>query len=427
MSLSPRESDQQETSVEEPTAWNKQEDSPHQIFRASQRRYKSKPFEWDTFLEESDQASYKPFRVASLGGNIVASKFNKCISKLLRTIWIETPKSEWIKLLAAPLTIPIILAIATSIITERLQRENTQNATLEKYFDHLERLILEENLLADLPNPEATIMARARTITALHQLDTERQIQVISFLNASGMIKVGSIQIVDFSLVNLSEVDLSEINLNNSNLSGINLKKSNLRNANLRGSNLSEANLSHANLEGANFRNTNLYRIDLSNTDLSSAYFYDEDADGVNLSNADLRGSDLRGVNFFGADLSGAQLQNSQIRDADLRHANLHGANFNGVNFSSAKFSDIETDFHFPIQVQYIGTNFNYADLSQADFRKTDLSDANFLNTNLDGTIFYDADLSNAQYLNEGQLLRSKLCRTKLPSDFNINPDKNCK
>jgi uncharacterized protein YjbI with pentapeptide repeats len=427
MSLSPRESDQQENPVEEPTAWNKQADSPHKIFRAFQRRYKSEQVEWDTFLKESDKTSCKPFRVASLRGNIAASKFKKCVSKLLRMLWIETPKSEWIKLLAAPLTIPIALAIATSIITERLQRENTQNAALEKYFDYLEKLILEENLLADSPNPEATIMARARTITALHQLDSERQNQVINFLNASGMIKVGSTQIVDFSLVNLSETDLSEINLSHSDLSGINLKKSNLRNANLRGSNLSEANLSYANLEGANLRNTNLYSIDLSNTDLSSVYFYDEDGDGVNLSNADLRESDLRGVDFFGADLSGAQLQNSQIRDADLRHANLHGANFNGVNFSRAKFSNIETDFQLPIQVPYVGTNFNYADLSQADFRKTDLGDANFLDANLDGTIFYEADLSNAQYLSESQLLRSKLCRTKLPSDFNINPDKNCK
>src|SRR5690348_14970458 len=66
------------------------------------------------------------------------------------------------------------------------------------------------------------------------------------------------------------------------------------------------------------------------------------------------RGCDLQGANFKKADLAGVDLTGANLTDATFHRANLRGAILTGVTA--------------------IGTNFNLADLTQAQMDKGDFT-----------------------------------------------------
>jgi uncharacterized protein YjbI with pentapeptide repeats len=193
----------------------------------------------------------------------------------------------------------------------------------------------------DSAGADLRVLARARTITVLSQLeDGFLKGSVLQFLYEANLITwgsmsrndepavlsrgpaIGSTGVVDLSGANLGRVELRIANLYRAALGsrqeapGVYLWYANLKGADLRTSLLYKANLSHANLKGANLPYSDLTEVTAIGTNFSRA-----DLIGTNLSKADLRQADLSHANLFGANFSKADL-----RQADLSHACLENA-----------------------------------------------------------------------------------------------------
>jgi uncharacterized protein YjbI with pentapeptide repeats len=154
--------------------------------------------------------------------------------------------------------------------------------------------------------------------------------------------------------------------------------------------------------------NSSLDSINLSGISPSGGY-----TEGIDLQNVKFDGSTLRNVsnsklnNSFlnGSNLSGSDLSSTDLRDSALSaifaNANLNHANLKNSNLAMAKFN---------------GANLYYANLSD---------------TNLYGTTFDRADLSyanfsNAKDLTVEQIKLARLCETQLPSEIDVDPDRDC-
>jgi uncharacterized protein YjbI with pentapeptide repeats len=216
---------------------------------------------------------------------------------------------DWLELFAK-FAIPLMVALATigfGLLQLHLANaqhqlgasalDQQQTATLQKYIDNIQDLLLNHNLLKYDPNSgpsdpyyDIATLARARTLTALQGLDPHRKAIVLQFLyeaNLIGGFTIGCLQCEQISpIISLGGADLSGAYLDGTNLSG-----SNLSGANLGGVDLSGANLSGTYLDGANLSDANL-----SGTYLNCAYFICDD----------LAYASLRGVNLSGAYLDGA-------------------------------------------------------------------------------------------------------------------------
>ena len=104
------------------------------------------------------------------------------------------------------LIIPIMLAISgfwlnqiqknrelrNTIQQAELEREiayyNQQETTLQSYLDRMSELLLKENLRTSNPNDEVRNIARVRTLTALCQLEANRNSYIFEFLRESKLI-----------------------------------------------------------------------------------------------------------------------------------------------------------------------------------------------------------------------------------------------
>lgn len=237
-----------------------------------------------------------------------------------KTFW------DWIALLLLPITLLIIglwfgtILKATELkkaaeerksdreIADKLRDsereiavEKQQQDALEKYFDRMMVLLLEGDLSQEA-RPNVQRLARTLTLNILRQLGSDRNRQVMQFLQESDMLGV----------VNLRNGDLFEANLSGANLVGIDLS----------GSDLSEANLVDANLCGANLRGAGLI--------------------GTYLIVADLSGANLRGANLSSANLNDAILVGADLRDADLTKADLRGADLSGADLRGANMTETE-------------------------------------------------------------------------------------
>lgn len=216
-----------------------------------------------------------------------------------KTFW------NWLELLIVPLFLAggaVFLERQTEIRQEQIATNRYQQEALAKYLDQMTALLLDENLRKSSSDSEARSIARARTITALQELDGDRKGLLIRFLHESNLISASQ-TIVSLYDANLSDADLRIANLSSADLSG----------ADLSGADLSGADLSGANLSGAILYGGDLNIAILNNADLSGAGL-----DGAKLNYADLRGADLRGVILHGAILYGAKLDDTNLSDAVL-------------------------------------------------------------------------------------------------------------
>jgi hypothetical protein len=119
---------------------------------------------------------------------------------------------------------------------------------------------------------------------------------------------------------------------------------------------------------------------------------------------ADLHGLDLAKVDFRSADLSNANLFYAILRDALLNEAVLHEANIEGTILVRAKLSGAILRLGRLKATNFTGEDLSGADLSDASLVMTNLYNANLENSNLErtylvGIIFGDANLSNAEGL----------------------------
>jgi uncharacterized protein YjbI with pentapeptide repeats len=245
--------------------------------------------------------------------------------------WTEFgEKSGWKYLqLLGTLSIPLVIALGTLWFTTQqneqqrdieerraqaereLEKQRTQDALLQAYLDQMSTLLLEKNLREAERDSEVNSLARARTLTALERLDSERKGALMQFLSEAGLINdlvetvpKGGVPPMSLSDANLREADLADnVSLNRAFLSG-----ANLRGANLRGGILEQSTLSYADLRDAN---------------LTEAHAQFVDWYGANMEGADLGGADLSGAYKHNSDGSRRMVTNEELEE---QAASLAGA-----------------------------------------------------------------------------------------------------
>ena len=166
------------------------------------------------------------------------------------------------------------------------------------------------------PHDNLSVVARARTITALTRLDQRRKVNVLMFLYESGLIAK------DRPVLDLREADLSRISLFRDTLSKANLSGANLSGAFPWESNLTEADLSGANLSKANLGEANLIKAELYGTypvrgvgPLYFAKLYEADLKRANLTEVAVTQKQLEDCNS----LEGAAMPNGQKYETWLK------------------------------------------------------------------------------------------------------------
>jgi uncharacterized protein YjbI with pentapeptide repeats len=376
-----------------------------------------KPGDQDSDWEEARQIISNPIKTALFASNRLLIKLRKPTAKVRKFIARDTPewlifslpKLEWMKLLAVPLAI----TLAGSVISRQVQREANQNSALKSYFDQLEKLTFDRELLTNSPKSGAIPLARGRTVAALRELDYERRKQLIAFLQASELTKVkedGKEPVISFRRQDLSRLDLHSINLNQTDFQEADLNEANLRRANLSNAKLKGANLAAAKLEEANLAAAELEKVNLNNANLEGANLSSVILKKTTLSNSNLKNSFLSEANLEGAILIKANLDSGDLTNANLKNSNLSKANLKAANLDD---SDLEG-------VDLIGTNLEKASLNYANLEGANLTGANLS----------EANLSEAKGLTKEQLelkeMSPYLCQTQLPEEIRIDPNRDC-
>jgi uncharacterized protein YjbI with pentapeptide repeats len=153
-----------------------------------------------------------------------------------------------------------------------IENQRARDEALEAYLDQMSQLLLDKDkpLRQSQEGDDVRNLARARTLTVLPRLDSERKGSVVRFLYESGLITKDR-RVLDLSKADLSEADLWRASLTGANLTGAYLTQAYLNNADLTSANLSGAALYGANLSRANLSNANLSSAWLSHANLSGA------------------------------------------------------------------------------------------------------------------------------------------------------------
>ena len=282
---------------------------------------------------------------------------------------------DWLSLLVVPALITTIAGTFTLITVsqqnkisaqqneifkqrDEAEKERNQQALLIEYLDEISSLVEQQllNLNNDDNSETQRIIARARTLTVLRALDSDRKGELIQFLSAAQLIER------DKPIIDLRRADLSGVDLREADLSGANLSRANLTRASLRSVNLSEADLGGTNLRGAY----------LSRAYLSGANFSEADLGGTNLRGAYLSRANFSKASLIRTDLSEAYLSGANFSEASLIRTDLSEADLSGANFSEASLRN--------------------TDLRNTDLYKTNLSEAYLDRVYLDGAYGYEPD-----------------------------------
>ncbi|MDY7227176.1 DUF2169 domain-containing protein [Hyalangium rubrum] len=237
----------------------------------------------------------------------------------------------------------------------------------------------------------------------------------------------------DLTGADLSGMELPGVNFQGALMERVNLKGANLSGANLEGAVLARAELSGARLTGANLKGANLGRAQLLGTRFDGG----AELSGANLSEADLSGAKLRGAKLTGADLSGARMKGADFREVsaagitfmrtDLSQAAFTGAQLAGCIFlectvTGADFSGATLTSGMFLTAKGDGANFRQAKLgnlrlvqgcsfAKSDFQEAELSEANLRGTRLEESNFSGATLDRAD-LSECELRGARFYRS---------------
>jgi uncharacterized protein YjbI with pentapeptide repeats len=185
--------------------------------------------------------------------------------------------------------------------TRELEAQRAHEAALQRYFEHVGNLLVEQPLRDATLGDTLSTVARAQTLAVLEGLDPDRKRILLQFLYESHLIDAGE------AVVSLAGANLGETNL----------ERAILRGANLTGANLTGANLVWAELTSANLRGAYLGGAKLGGAYLGRAYLGGAVLVGANLERAILEGANLERANLTGANLLWAEsLTQEQIYGA---------------------------------------------------------------------------------------------------------------
>src|SRR5829696_5793639 len=202
----------------------------------------------------------------------------------------DNKQRDWLQILVAPLLIGLIgTALAAwftwqqnqqqnsveerrAEIAQEIEEQRTQDTVLQGYLDQMGALLLHEDLRTSEVDSDVASLARARTLTALTRLDSDRRFDVVQFLTET-------------NLVQGNDGEAPAVSLG--------------------GARLSDMRIAFAPWSGADLRRANLSRTDLTSTDLSNAALFDANLTHANLTNANLTGADLTDADLSNANLTG--------------------------------------------------------------------------------------------------------------------------
>jgi uncharacterized protein YjbI with pentapeptide repeats len=282
-------------------------------------------WEWTGFLKSTATSTTEvsgPNPSTSETTNLVAGK----------TLWD----------LAELLIIPAVLALGalwfnkqTREAEQELAEERRREDTLQVYLDTMTELILDRGLRESQPGEAVRDIARARTLSVLRVLNSERNRTVVQFLREAELFEPGEAAIVN----------LAGSTLKGAKLDGVNFEKANLISINLTGANLRRANLGEAELSAAKLSTANLSEANLGKAKLSPAYLDGADLSGANLNLAVLSKAILVEANLgrailIEANLNLTTLNKANLKRANLVKANLHEAYLKEANLSEAKLNE---------------------------------------------------------------------------------------
>ncbi len=264
---------------------------------------------------------------------------------------------------------------ATQVALTQAQALDQQRAViLQTYIDNIQDLLLNHHLLESKPTDDVAILARARTLTALQGLDSERKGLLVQFIWEARLIGFwGDMPQPHEPIINLSRANLSGAKLPNASLSGAALSYTYLADADLSGANLPEADFVAATLTKVNFNNAYLMLAHLSSANLTNATLYGADLTEADLSVATLTNANLTNATLFGADLSNATLKSTTLTNASLNGANLSYANLTNANLTNVTFGPIDITFEHT-NVSLRGTNLRGAILRGANLHGANLT-----------------------------------------------------
>jgi uncharacterized protein YjbI with pentapeptide repeats len=141
--------------------------------------------------------------------------------------------------------------------TAELEAQRAHEAALEKYVEHLGKLLTEQQLRHAAADDHLRAVARAHTLAVLEGLDPDRKRVLLGLLHESNLIHLDK-PIISLLGANLKGANLKGAHLHGANLKGADLRGADLREANLKETNLQKALFAGANLQGANFEKANL-------------------------------------------------------------------------------------------------------------------------------------------------------------------------
>jgi uncharacterized protein YjbI with pentapeptide repeats len=235
----------------------------------------------------------------------------------------DNKQRDWVQILVAPLLIGLIgTALAAWFTWQQNQQQNsveerwaesaqeieeqrTQDAALQGYLDQMGSLLLHEGLRNSELDSDVRMLARARTLTVLQTLDSDRRGSVMKVLIETNLVEGMD---GEAPIVSLAGARLSDMFLPGAPLSGADLRQANLRRSDLRLTDLSSADLEDAYLTDANLSAADLTGADLTDADLTNA----------DLSEADLRGADLsaaKGITNMLLENQAASLEGATMPD----------------------------------------------------------------------------------------------------------------
>lgn len=241
----------------------------------------------------------------------------------------------------------------------QIRNEDNQRAKImSDYLDAMTKYLLEDSAKAPISN-KATMIARARILNTLRQLDPDRKGQLLKFLyeanlvtrckgdpNTGGMsdCKVSKLGLngarldgVTFDIpIPMPGIELSEASLPNAKIPGIDLTGAQLQKANLGGADLEGATLTKAQLNSVILKDAKVKDAFLSQAVLTDALMSNTDLSGSNLVRSSLEGADLSNAKLDNSDLTNAKLQNAIFKNAHLANSNLTKADLRDADFTDA-------------------------------------------------------------------------------------------
>src|SRR6266571_3249844 len=216
-----------------------------------------------------------------------------------------------------------------------------QQNIVQAYLDRMSDLLLLNPNIRNGQGGDVRILARARTLTVLQDLDPDQKDVIVHFLYYGDLIGLTSPQTPYQPIVNLDSANLFGVKLDHINLESANFQVADLSGASLMGANLSDAYLA---------------KVDLSNAHLQQAYlcyasFIGAPTETSNLHLTNLSNAHLSGANLIGADLTRANLSGANLNSTDIDPscpqgnpplaANLTNANLKGARMSDANLTGV--------------------------------------------------------------------------------------